>query len=76
MTKTELIDKMAEDAGISKAAANKALDLSVDTTRRVGEYDQHIMLLYADNALVAFPPRVVSIDNERFALLFTLWESR
>ena len=26
MTKAELIDKMAKDAGISKAAANKALD--------------------------------------------------
>jgi len=30
MTKAELIDKMAKDAGISKAVANKALDLSVD----------------------------------------------
>ena len=31
MTKVELIDKMAEDAGISKAEANKAMDLSVDS---------------------------------------------
>lgn len=30
MTKAELIEKMAKDAGISKAAANKTLDLSVD----------------------------------------------
>jgi hypothetical protein len=30
MTKAELIEQMAKDAGISKAAANKALDLSVD----------------------------------------------
>jgi hypothetical protein len=30
MTKAELVEKMAKDAGISKAAANKALDLSVD----------------------------------------------
>ncbi len=30
MTKAELIDKMAQDAGISKAAAGKALDAFVD----------------------------------------------
>jgi nucleoid DNA-binding protein len=30
MTKAELIENMAKDAGISKAAAGKALDLSVD----------------------------------------------
>jgi nucleoid DNA-binding protein len=30
MTKTELVEKTAEHAGISTAAANKALDLSVD----------------------------------------------
>lgn len=30
MTKAELIDKMAKDADISKAAANKALDSLVD----------------------------------------------
>ena len=30
MTKAELIENMAKDAGISKAAANKALDSFVD----------------------------------------------
>ncbi|MBN1841140.1 MAG: HU family DNA-binding protein [Deltaproteobacteria bacterium] len=31
MTKAELVEQMAKDAGISKAAANKVLDLSVDS---------------------------------------------
>lgn len=30
MTKADLIDKMAKDAGISKAAAGKALDSMID----------------------------------------------
>ena len=30
MTKTEIIDKMAKDANISKAAAGKALDSFID----------------------------------------------
>jgi len=30
MTKAELVEKMAKDAGISKGAANKALDSFVD----------------------------------------------
>jgi len=33
MTKAELIEQMAKDAGISKAAANKALDSFVDTVK-------------------------------------------
>lgn len=34
MTKTELIDKMAKDANISKAAANKALDSFIDGIKK------------------------------------------
>jgi len=34
MTKAELIDKMAKDADISKAAANKALDSLVDGIKK------------------------------------------
>ncbi len=34
MTKAELIDKMAKDAKISKAAANKALDSFVDSVKK------------------------------------------
>ncbi|MCK4486262.1 MAG: HU family DNA-binding protein, partial [Desulfobacterales bacterium] len=33
MTKADLIEKMAQDAGISKAAANKALDSFVDSVK-------------------------------------------
>jgi DNA-binding protein HU-beta len=34
MTKAELIDKMAKDAGISKAAAGKALDSFFDGVKK------------------------------------------
>jgi len=34
MTKAEIIDKMAKDANISKAAANKALDSFVDGIKK------------------------------------------
>ncbi len=34
MTKTELVQQMAKDAGISKAAANKALDSFVDSVKK------------------------------------------
>ncbi|MCK4487872.1 MAG: HU family DNA-binding protein, partial [Desulfobacterales bacterium] len=34
MTKAELIENMAKDAGISKAAANKALDSFVDGVKK------------------------------------------
>jgi len=45
MTKAELIEKMAEDAGISKAAANKALDSFVDSaTKALKKKDGKITL--------------------------------
>ena len=34
MTKTELVQKMAKDAGISKAAANKALNSFQDSVKK------------------------------------------
>ena len=34
MTKAELVEKMAKDAGISKAAANQALDSFVDSVKK------------------------------------------
>ena len=34
MTKTEIIDKMATDAGVSKAAAQKALDSFIDSIKK------------------------------------------
>jgi len=34
MTKAELVEKMAKDAGISKAAANKALDSFGDSVKK------------------------------------------
>jgi DNA-binding protein HU-beta len=34
MTKAELIDKMAKDAGVSKAVAGKALDSFVDGVKK------------------------------------------
>jgi DNA-binding protein HU-beta len=34
MTKTELVEKMAKDAGISKAAANKALNSFADGVKK------------------------------------------
>ena len=34
MTKAEMVEKMAKDAGISKAAANKALNSFVDSVKK------------------------------------------
>ena len=34
MTKVELIEKMAQDADVSKAAANKALDSFIDSLKK------------------------------------------
>lgn len=34
MTKAELVDKMAKDAGVTKTAANKALDSLVDSAKK------------------------------------------
>ncbi len=34
MTKADLVEKMAKDAGISKAAANKALNSFVDSVKK------------------------------------------
>ena len=34
MTKTEMIEKMAKDADISKAAANKALNSFIDSVKK------------------------------------------
>jgi DNA-binding protein HU-beta len=34
MTKVEIIDKMAQDADVSKAAANKALDSFIDSIKK------------------------------------------
>ena len=46
MTKAELIEKMAGDAGISKAAANKALDSFVDgITKALKKKDGKITLV-------------------------------
>jgi len=45
MTKAELIDQMAKDAGISKAAANKALESFVDgVTKALKKKDGKITL--------------------------------
>ena len=39
MTKAELLEKAAKDAGISKAAAGKALDSFIGSSRnRVGQF--------------------------------------
>lgn len=34
MTKTELVEKMAKDAGVSKAAAGKALDAFIEGVKK------------------------------------------
>ena len=46
MTKAEIIDQMAKDAGISKAAANKAVDSFVDSvTNALKKKDGKITLV-------------------------------
>ena len=46
MTKAELIDKMAGDAGISKAAANKALNSFIDSvTKTLKKKDGKVVLV-------------------------------
>jgi len=45
MTKTELIDKMAKDANISKAAADKALDSFVDGIKKTLKKGNKVTLI-------------------------------
>ncbi len=45
MTKTELIDKMANDANISKAAANKALDSFIDGIKKTLKKGNKVTLI-------------------------------
>ena len=46
MTKAELVEKMAKDAGISKAAANKALDSFVGSvTKALKKKDGKVTLV-------------------------------
>ncbi len=45
MTKTELIDKMAKDANISKAAANKALDSFIDGIKKTLKKGNKVTLI-------------------------------
>ncbi|MCK4389943.1 MAG: HU family DNA-binding protein, partial [Desulfobacterales bacterium] len=46
MTKAEIVDKMAKDAGISKATANKTLDSFVDgVTKALKKKDGKITLV-------------------------------
>jgi DNA-binding protein HU-beta len=46
MTKAELVEKMAKDAGISKASANKALDSFVDSvTKALKKKDGKVTLV-------------------------------
>ena len=45
MTKTELIDKMAKDAKVTKAAAGKALDSFVDGVKKTLKKGEKVMLI-------------------------------
>lgn len=45
MTKTELIDKTAKDANISKAAANKALDSFIDGIKKTLKKGNKVTLI-------------------------------
>jgi DNA-binding protein HU-beta len=46
MTKAELVEKVAKDAGISKASANKALDSFVDSvTKALKKRDGKVTLV-------------------------------
>ena len=45
MTKTELIDKMAKDAKVTKAAAGKALDSFVDGVKKTLKKGEKVTLI-------------------------------
>ncbi|MGD0236567.1 MAG: HU family DNA-binding protein [Syntrophorhabdales bacterium] len=45
MTKTELVDKMAQDAKVTKAAAGKALDSFVDGVKKALKKGDKVMLI-------------------------------
>jgi DNA-binding protein HU-beta len=45
MTKVEIIDKMAKDANISKAAAKKALDSFVDSIKKTLKKGNKVTLI-------------------------------
>lgn len=45
MTKTEIIDKMAKDANISKAAADRALDAFIDGIKKTLKKSNKVTLV-------------------------------
>jgi DNA-binding protein HU-beta len=45
MTKTELVEKMAKDAGISKAAADKALNSFIDGIKKTLKKGNKVTLI-------------------------------
>ncbi|MGD0235369.1 MAG: HU family DNA-binding protein [Syntrophorhabdales bacterium] len=45
MTKTELVDKMAKEAKVTKAAAGKALDSFVDGVKKALKKGDKVMLI-------------------------------
>jgi DNA-binding protein HU-beta len=45
MTKSELIDKIASDVGLSKADAGRALDATLDTIRKALKKNQKVTLV-------------------------------
>ena len=45
MTKTELVDKMAKDAKVTKAAAGKALDSFVDGVKKALKKGDNVTLI-------------------------------
>ena len=45
MTKTELVDKMAKDAKVTKAAAGKALDSFVDGVKKALKKSEKVTLI-------------------------------
>ena len=46
MTKIEIIEKMAKDADVSKAAAQKALDSFIDSVKRHSMLSKYSVLYY------------------------------
>jgi len=45
MTKVEIIEKMAKDAGVSKAAAQKALDSFIDSIKKTLKKGNKVTLI-------------------------------
>ncbi len=45
MTKTELVDKMAKDAKVTKAAAAKALDSAIDGVKKALKKGEKVTLI-------------------------------